>query len=528
MNCLSQLTEDEIRYICSIIPIEEVKSYFVKYPKEFSKIKPGFRPTSFKDPKQVSGLLFEYRSHDFISSFIEKRISKWLVQIQEYLTKKMDTCNDRDLALLYTLPLSFFSGNIALYFKLASEDHPEKYIIFMAAAVSIIKEKIDEQEGLKDELESRKSDIKRLQQILDSVKSDKQKTETKLNACTLEIKTLKQKIKEHEVLKATLQENNKRMAIIESSVKEQERIIHKLKTELSSEKKRHQQVEIQTKMIIEKQQTIKPINLKTPYKPRCPNDLAEFKEFLGYNFEDLGVSLSADYCSLLKNHIGKIIFQGIPVIVNRQVSIMLMKCIANALIGQQNVKTFSFNKDYSIEKIYDFFSSDERIVCLDNFLGNINETELLPLFDMFKNKIIFLTVAYDRTIYYISEEFLRYSHYLNLNRIAALTINSGLGEDPSKIDEEEIELKNVFQTNSYSSRLKKIMFELGIKRNLIEQKCASIFDENDLCGALAFDILPYSVDVLQILPYNTSEYFNEYAGDTGRCPYKKLFMEWFS
>jgi hypothetical protein len=68
---------------------------------------------------------------------------------------------------------------------------------------------------------------------------------------------------------------------------------------------------------------------------------------------------------------------------------------------------------------------------LDNFIGNCNETELLPLFDNYRDKVIFLTVAYDRTIYYVSREFLRYCHYLNLNRIAALSINAELTEDPS-------------------------------------------------------------------------------------------------
>ena len=164
---------------------------------------------------------------------------------------------------------------------------------------------------------------------------------------------------------------------------------------------------------------------------------------------------------------------------------------------------------------------------MDNFIGNYNETELLPLFDGHKNKIIFLTVAYDRTIHYVSREFLRYCQYLNFNRVVALSVNVELTEDPSTVEEVDWEPQGIPRENRYASLLREIVGEIGILQGLVESKCTAISDEQDLCRILAFDILPYCVDVLQIAPYNTSERLNKYAGDAGRCPYKKLLKGWF-
>ncbi|MPN07836.1 hypothetical protein SDC9_155108 [bioreactor metagenome] len=171
---------------------------------------------------------------------------------------------------------------------------------------------------------------------------------------------------------------------------------------------------------------------------------------------------------------------------------------------------------------------DGRVVCLDNFIGNFNETELLPLFDKHRNKIIFLTVAYDRTLHFIPDEFLKYCHYLNLNRIEALSINAELTEDPSTVEEIEGVSQRVNPDSRYSLLLSEILSEFGIGQSLVVYKSAYISNEQDLCRTLVFDILPYCIDVLQVAPYNASERFIKYAGDAGRCPYKNLIKGWFA
>lgn len=192
------------------------------------------------------------------------------------------------------------------------------------------------------------------------------------------------------------------------------------------------------------------------------------------------------------------------------------------------MKILTFKLGMCIEEVDSFLLAAGRIVCLDNFIGNYNEIELLPLFDKHRGQIIFLTIAYDRTLKYVSEEFLRYCQYLNLNRIAVLADGAELTEDPSTIDEVEYTLQRFSPDNRYSPLLREMLNEFGYNNGLVDQKCYTISAEQDLCGALAFDILPYCVDVLKIAPYNCSERFQKYAGDKGRCMSKSLFRRWFA
>ena len=64
MNYILDLTKEELKYICSEIPFKESVAYFRIYPKEFTKLKPGFRVKSLthtdvvKDFTRKPGLSF--------------------------------------------------------------------------------------------------------------------------------------------------------------------------------------------------------------------------------------------------------------------------------------------------------------------------------------------------------------------------------------------------------------------------------------------------------------------------------------
>ena len=49
MKYIMDLTNEDIKYICTVIPCQETAAYFKKYPKEFTKIRPGFRVKSLND-----------------------------------------------------------------------------------------------------------------------------------------------------------------------------------------------------------------------------------------------------------------------------------------------------------------------------------------------------------------------------------------------------------------------------------------------------------------------------------------------
>ncbi|MDU0332817.1 hypothetical protein RW092_21850, partial [Paenibacillus sp. 3LSP] len=261
---------------------------------------------------------------------------------------------------------------------------------------------------------------------------------------------------------------------------------------------------------------------------KCPSDMNEFKDYLGYNLSNIGVNYKAEYFTLLIMHLSKTLFYGVPTIVNRATGMNIIKCVSNTLIGKPTVSTLSYRNDITGDKIDRFLQTADRVACLDNFIGNYNETELIPILDKHRDKIIFLTVAYDRTLYYLSKEFMRYFNYLNLNRIGVLSVVTELTEDPSIIQEHRYTAQFERENNRYRNIFRGIVKELGYPHSLIEHFSQSIDNESDLCCVLAFNVLPYCVDVLHINPYNTSDRLLKYAGPDGRCTQKQLLLGWFS
>lgn len=527
MNYLSILTEDDVRYICSVIPLEDSVCYFKQYPKDFAKVMPGFRATSMKRQEQISALIFRYRKQSFIASFIDKHICRWLEEIQGHIAKRMDDGDNHESALLQTLPNCFFSDNVGLFFKLINEEHSDEYIALLCAAVKTIKKFDDKREKLDKEIKDKDFEIKKLHVQFEFAQADSARLGAKLNETSAEIKDLKITNVDVARLKDIIQSNEETNEALISKVQDQEKIIKQLSKELLEMKDGKKQIEDKIQTELEKQLTFSKTSKEVAKKAKCPNNIDEFKDYLGYNLENLGVATSSEYFALLKEHLCCILFQGIPVVINQGVGKNLMKCIGNALISVPIVKTLTFGSDLSTQDVGDFLSTDERIVCLDNFVGNFNETELLPLFERHRDKVVFLTVAYDRTLNFVSGEFLRYCHYLNFNRIEALVANAELTEDPSTVEEVEARSQIVSPDTRYSKLLREMLCEFAFRRSLVEHKCINVSTEQDLCRALAFDILPYCVDVLQIAPFNTSERLIKYAGNAGRCPYKNLFKVWF-
>jgi len=527
MNYLPQLTEDEVRYICSAIPYDHTVSYFTKHPREFAKIRPGFRVKAISKT-EISRLLFNNRTRGFISNFIEKHISDWLYQIRKHVNKCIENGDSTHKALLCTLPFCFFANNIGLYFNLTNDEYSEEYIALLSEAVKLIKEEADNKETLNGKIETLGIECKKLKAELELKNTELNRGKEKLSNSLSEIDTLKGKISTLEVLQVETLKDKK---FIESLKKEKARlldIIDILTSELSNAKNNYLILEEKLQAELEKQHKCLDEQQLSKASPKCPYDLDEFKEYLGYNFTNIGVANNSEYFPFLIEHLSKILFQGVPIVINHATGSNLIKCVANTLMGKTNVKTLSYNQDVTNEEIRQFLLSANRIVCLENFIGNYNETELVGLFENHRDKIVFLTVTYDRTLFYISKEFLRYCHYLNVNRIGSLSISMELTEDPSMIAEHNYVPQSPQGDNKYQNILREILRELGFPQSLIEHKCVSTSTEDDLCQMLAFDVLPYCTDVLQIKPYNTSERLLKYAGKGGRCPQNNLLLRWFA
>lgn len=528
MNYLPMLNEDEIKYICSVIPIKNTVEYFKYNPKDFSKIMRGFRAESLKNQKQVSVVLYRNRKHDFISSFIEKHISRWLEEIQDEIILKTNNGESKESAWIKILPFCFFVDKISIFFKLIGDEQPEPYVSFISASIKRIRDLDISYKDLETMLSDKKSEVMRLEDGIRRIQSQLDKSSNKLSEQSSQIKELERTCVEFKKLEGFVLTREKELDVLKKKALERDKYIQKLNDELSASIDEQLRLEIKIKEEIKRKQVAKLIEQDADLKARGPKNRGEFKDFLGYNLKSIGVATNAEYYSLLKEHICKSLFQGKPIIICRAVGMVLMRCVANTLVGSAYVATLSFVTDISEQQIDCFLSTPNRIVCLDNFIGNYNETTLLTICDKHKNKIIFLTTVYDRTLFYISEEYFKYSIYFNLNRIEAFIHENDLTEDPSTIDEIDYSCPIIASPTRWSSLLKEILDELGMCSALSTYKSALISDEESLCCALAFDILPYYVDVLKIAPFSVSERLNKYAGDTGRCTYKGLFRRWFA
>lgn len=527
MNYLALLTEDEVKYICSVIHPQSAIAYFQRRPKEFAKVFPGFRPNTM-GRFNIPDLLFRQRNRKFISSFIEDHIIHWLPEIQEHLDQCIEEGASKDAAYIQILPQSFFAGNIPLYFKLIEEEHPEDYIALLSSAVVEVKNVSEDREKLKADVELKTVEIERLQTELASVKTALNNSKAKQSAHAAEIKSLRQDLVDVDELNATILSKEEAISTLVAEVAQLKKSEKDLKAGLKAAQSGQQQLKAQIREEIEKQQAEKIAKQAAALKPLRPIDMDEFREYLGYNLKDIGASTPSDCYLLLKQHLCDILFHGMPIIINRGTGVPLMKCIANTLVGNTNVVSLTYNNDISAQEIEAFLSKEARIVCLDGFLGDYSETELLALLERHRNKIVFLTLAYDRTLRFVPYEIFRYCHYLNLNRIQTLSMSADVTEDPSVVEECKADAPEVNPDTRFSPLLKEILDEFGLSPSLTTYKRARISSEQDLCCALAFDILPYCADVLLIEPFAVSERLNKYAGDKGRCSYKNLFKEWFA
>lgn len=526
MNKNFQLTEEELRYICSVIPHQEAIKYFTKNGKEFGKIRPGFRASSLSKADVIK-LLFTCAHRSFISDFIDKSITHWLSEISKCYNEKIGNGEQKYIALINTLPFSYFADNIALYFKLSADDIPGEHIAILSAIIKIVKENSVQQSELKNINKEKDCEIYKLWKRLEKNEQEsiiiKDKLTKKVNDYednrrinNAQLETLTMKMQENEQKYESIQNINKSYLVRMSDLETRLEKIEKERTLFSESI-------IQVEPMVQFPQY--EIN-NTTNSPKKPKNMMEFMEYLGYNLECYGVS-NPETSTILKAHLSHILFNGVPIVINRLAGINLARCVANTLTNKSSNSMLTYDKNISIDDVKAFVSSSDRVICLDNFIGNCNETLLIPVLESCKDKIVFMTIAYDGTLRHISQEFLKYVDYLNVNHIPELSRNAKTNEDPSLIEEIDYDPVTNSTNERFSMILQVIMEEVGYPRSAIEHRINCVSDEEILCQILAFDVLPYCSDVLQNHPYYISERLIKYAGGSGKCPYKQLFKEWF-
>lgn len=629
MNYLIDLEKEEIKYICTVIPFKEASVYFKSYPKEFNKLRPGFRVKSLNEDTIVR-TLYDFQNRDFIASFLNKHIDRWIKEIDVEIAKALESGLDQEVAYIDVLSRSFFSGNVALFFKIKREKKSEDYLKVMGSSVfyQSVHQKTDEEEidslkkerqelidiqeelknrifeeekkveklrkkeaELKDELKEKMEQFKQEQEKSNVLSEKVDKLEAKLkvvqndevwkiaemqqeiDTLTFRLKDQMEKIAGYEI---SISEYASRLSSAEEDIKtwknqvrNRERQLFTYKAEratlltdresdrkqirefkealekvykeqlsvLSTEKGFYQQKNRELEEIQEEQKNIEIIAESAPKRyldtdrrmPLCPEDMDDFDEYFIYNLENIGFDENEDGSSDFVNYFEKSVFCGIPVLIKRGPGINLANCLANTLYGVPVAAHLLYSEGADVQKIREFLLDiPDRVVCIDGFIGNCNEMELIPVLEQYRDKIIIITYMYDKTLSFVPNEILSSVHFISADAFSSVLRIRDITEDASEVKE----ISSAYKSNAGADRrsqkiFREIACECGLGKDTACAMADMIEDENHLNQMLMFTLLPYVSKVLGKNPYNSSKRLQRYAGEAGRCPKKDILMRWF-
>jgi len=138
---LKKLAKQEIEYLCQQMSPKKIRAYFQKYPKDFTKIRPGFRPNALPDADAIN-ILIRNSDKPFIWSFIDDTVKRWIGEIADYRKEKEQNGSSAEEALLLAIPQSVFADNVELYLALCGEDYSSDYVLLLKSAATLLKKAV--------------------------------------------------------------------------------------------------------------------------------------------------------------------------------------------------------------------------------------------------------------------------------------------------------------------------------------------------------------------------------------------------
>lgn len=527
MSDFSILTDEEFRRICAAIPHGVIVGYFKKNPKEFSKIRPGFRASAIKMDDAVK-LMVKCRQNGFISSFVERIVKDWLVEISDAIAEYQKDGETEISASIRALSQSYFADNNSAYFKLAETEFSDDDISLIQATIALVKDYETKLHEIEDKLNKSLQEIDECKRLNKNAES---KYKRQIEESASQIRKLKERVEELKKAESLYREAQ---GELEKSKKDIERLnrlnassiekIAELQSEIDKITKEKAELEVSVREKLEDERK-EELLAKVFTKPLRPVDIDEFLDYLRYNLESIGVKNESDLPikDLLSFYIADTAFCGKPIVCDKVMSEALSGCIANALVGNSDVSRICFTADISERSLREFLINSGRIIVIDNFLGNFNETILFSIIDDYRNKIIFLTYSYSKTLKFISEELFAFCNFIGATKVSALFAGSKTDEDPSTFDEEEYDPEWVYYGNRYETILRNILKELNYCEKIVNAKVLNISNERKMCEILVFDIIPYCFEVRSINPLNYSRTLQKYMQ---KCHYSKLLERW--
>ena len=523
MNYLSKLDEQEIFRLCEAIPFDVAKYYFKRYPKDFAKIFRGFRVKTLSEAK-VHSILKQNYKNDYISWFLENNLRRWIGEIKDEIEKEKANNKTDFVAHVTTLSVSFLGNNVSAYFKLVESNYTEEQVKLIDEMVTEMAETNKLIDKLKKCVEEDQKAIEVLSEDLEvyereralnkRIKTEKKQLEKKISKCEDELCEKDKEIVHLKAMNKQLEQEKSSFVAktkdLKAQIKESEQKNFDLLKEISEGK-------YQKKLSLE--------NIEEEVEVLAPKDSEEFIDILSSNFISIGLNSEFRYPNMLSDFIYKGICVGKPFVIKRTVANCLIKCLSNTITGSQSYDTLSYEPSITESDIVFFLQESQRIILLDNFIGNYNETLLLSILEKFKNKIVFISTTYENALRYVSEEFFEYITFLSVSDFNCFEKIIELDEDPYECD--EIIVYKSTLNNIYSKRIDRIISEMVSSLCIRINGNQFVTDDSSLAGYLYFSLMPYCEMILGVNPFNYSKTLQKFFAENGRSTYKDIFKRWY-
>lgn len=179
MDYVSLLTDDELRIICRMIPLQHFRDYFKSNPQKFHKIWTSCRPEKVS-PEIVEKLAVNNRTTPFMSNVLNNGIQALLGIMQNELAIFTDAGDDIHTALLRLLPKSIFCEHVDLYLKLSDFSYTPEYCELLQCALKevestrkaaeAVQTAVKQNDSVEAELEKFRGELAEAQKELESQK----------------------------------------------------------------------------------------------------------------------------------------------------------------------------------------------------------------------------------------------------------------------------------------------------------------------------------------------------------------------
>jgi len=540
------LDENDIKKICNTVPYTELQKGFKRYVKDFSKICKGYRPQGLPEEKGRR-LLPDNKNSSLTMKMMEFIAGLLVKQIDEYVEKGRTQNFDIDKCYIIAFSKCVIPEFVDIYFKLKGKKVSKEYAGAIVAGAKILlkyRKKIasnisdkntilleTERKKAYEKFKEKEREIKEKNNIITELNnqvSDLIVKQEEMNDIKIKLSEAGHYVEKLKEKNNNLKEKIKELDQAQKKHKEEAEKLGREKAMLAAENKigKDNVDALNSELFIykEKERRINEVIFTGEEKVIMPRDIEEFNEGFRVNLESLNLNQSNDSIELLISYMDEILFCGKPIIVNGIVGNTLAGCVANSIFGRKEVCRLTYSPELTSEDIRSVVRGEDKIIVLDNFLGNYDELQLLSMISGIKNKIFFLTLSYDKTIRYLPEEILVYCNYLNANNMEGILQGNRTTEEPFNIEVQENELESIVVNKKMLNYCTDIMKELEFKNINVKIFSAKMKDETVLTTSLLFSLLPYNLFFDEMSPFNKSDHLWKFVANSR---YKNIFLRWF-